>query len=56
MARGELSEAVRCAELAVRMSPLDENNQALLMAAFTAEWTTGGCRTPGARVHSALRV
>jgi DNA-binding SARP family transcriptional activator len=31
MARHELSEAVRCAERIVEMSPLDENNQALLI-------------------------
>jgi len=31
MSRGELDEAVRCATRVVEMSPLDENNQALLI-------------------------
>ena len=72
VARGELSEAVRCAELAVRMSPLDENNQALLISIYrrmddpeAAARQVRECTrlfaselglTPGPAVQSAARV
>jgi DNA-binding SARP family transcriptional activator len=34
MSRGELERAIRCAEAATAMSPLDENNQALLIRLY----------------------